>query len=393
MASVKIVVSKADGTSYDVRIGEHIIDQVGSDVAKRFSPERAFLVYDGSVSLEDRNRVKAALRERDISVAACSLANDESSHSLDAASEIWQAMAAAHVTRGDVVVGMGDAQTITTCQLIAHLYMGGIPCVCIPSTLMAACTHCLGGFSAAVCGDGYIGRYVFPQLVCIDVTLFDEMPEGEWEDGFAQIVQTAVLGSDDFYFWLCDSAQDLANRSHDAVVHALAYVISLVADIRATDIDAIMHSSSTPLSTDEAQMHLAFSASDMRSKQILLYGDEIASALVSLKKAESWGRAHAEGMRFSMHLATHLLDTSSDLAASQDDLFTKLGLRPITETVDAGKMMHAIQVGSYKVKGGIQCVLPRDVGQSEVVVVPVPKMRTYIQTWCNMREQTSSAQK
>lgn len=385
MASAKVVVNKADGTSYDVRIGEGLIDQVGSDVNDRFGPSKAFLLYDASVSAGDRDRVKSSVRQQGIDVAACKVPKGSGGRTLACVSEIWQAMAQAGIGRDGAVVAFGDAQTIMVGELVAKLYMGGVRVVVIPMLLNVACTHCLGGFASASQGASYIGHYAFPDFACIDVALFDQMTPMQWTDGFAQIAEMAVLGSDDFFFYLSDNADDLANHKHIAVITALAHATSLLADARADDVSHAFADRSHPISLDEAQMSLLTSDDVSRSQRMLRYGDELASALVDLHQAQSWGLAHAEGMRFSMRVAAATLGTSLDLVKSQDDLLSSLGLGSTAEdglsAVTTSEALHALERGSYGRRAGVQFVLPLDVGKSTVSVVPTAALKQHLEAW------------
>lgn len=386
MASVKVVVSKADGTSYDVRVGENLIDQLGTDIMDRFDPQKVFLLYDGTVTAEDHGRVKTSLREQGVSVTSCKLPSGQPGHELGCATEIWQAMASAGITHECLVVGLGGPQTMNMAGFVSKLYTGGIPVVAVPTTLTTACIHCLGGFASALLERSFVGQYTYPDYACIDVSMFDEMPRDQWIDGFALIAEMAVLGSDDFYFWLTDSADDLVDHDHGTVIRAVAQAVSLLADARADDISGIIKESPDPISVSEAQMCLTTATNVPRSQQILRYGDELASALVTLGKAQSWGRAHAEGMRFSMHVASETFDTSIDLVKSQDDLFLSLGLDPIEIDFQGIDLLHTLEQGPYGKKGGVEFVLPLDVGQSMTSIVSMDVLHQQIEEWIKEHE-------
>ena len=93
---------------------------------------------------------------------------------------------------GGVVGDMGG--------LCASLYMRGISCVQIPTTLLSQVDSSVGGKTAIdVCGvKNVVGAFYQPQEVLIDPNFLKTLPPREWKCGLGEIVKYAALDGDFF---------------------------------------------------------------------------------------------------------------------------------------------------------------------------------------------------
>ena len=84
--------------------------------------------------------------------------------------------------------------------LCAALYMRGIACVQIPTTLLAMVDSSVGGKTAVDVGGvkNAIGAFHQPETVLIDATFLKTLPPREWKCGIGEIVKTAALDGEIF---------------------------------------------------------------------------------------------------------------------------------------------------------------------------------------------------
>ena len=84
--------------------------------------------------------------------------------------------------------------------LCAALYMRGIACVQIPTTLLAMVDSSVGGKTAVDVGGvkNAIGAFHQPETVLIDTAFLKTLPPREWKCGIGEIVKTAALDGELF---------------------------------------------------------------------------------------------------------------------------------------------------------------------------------------------------
>lgn len=145
--------------------------------------------------------------------------------------EIIKKMSESGLDRKSVLFALGGGVTGDIGGLAASLYMRGIECVQIPTTLLAQVDSSVGGKTAVDVGGikNIAGAFYQPKTVVIDGAFLKTLPERELRCGLGEVVKTAALNADLFRKIyrgkgrLCDLAF-LAEIVADCVRHK-AYVV------------------------------------------------------------------------------------------------------------------------------------------------------------------------
>ena len=113
----------------------------------------------------------------------------------------------------------------------------------------------------------------------------------------------------------------------------------------------------------------------LRSRECLNYGHTLGHAVEALAGygTFSHGAAVAEGMRFAARLGVALADTPLDFVRMQDELLDDLGLPALGWAADPADMLDAMKRDKKARGGKVRFVLPRDVGDWELVAGAGPK--------------------
>ena len=350
---------------YDVRIGEGILAGLGKrlrGVPGLEAAQRAVLITDGNVGPLYRDPVRASLAEAGFRVSDIAVPAGEGSKSLEVAGEIWEALAQLKVGRDGVVVALGGGVVGDLAGFIASTYMRGVAFVQVPTTLLAMVDSSVGGKTAVnlEAGKNLVGTFKQPAYVCADTATLATLPEREWRCGCAEIAKSAMIDSDDFFFWLADAAPALAVRDEGAVAQAIARCVVFKADVVAAD------------KTESRGV-----------RECLNYGHTLGHAIEALAGfgTFSHGAAVAEGMRFAARLGAALVDTPLELVESQDALLDALGLPPLGWSAEPEALLDAMH-GDKKVRAGqVRFVLPRDVGAWELVNVEDATLLEHLGAW------------
>ena len=371
MPATKVIVNIPGEAPYDVRIGADVLDGLGSYLRKLDATAhapRVLVISDTNVAplyLEETKRslADAGYRTSDIVVPA-----GENTKSVEVAGEIWEAMASLRLGRDCAVVALGGGVVGDLAGFTASTYMRGITVVQAPTSLLAMVDSSVGGKTGVnlSAGKNLVGTFNQPAYVCASTKVLSTLPEREWACGCGEIAKSAVIDSDEFFFWLTDNAAKLAARDHDVTAEAIARSVVFKADVVAQD------------KTESRGV-----------RECLNYGHTLGHAVESLAGygVYSHGAAVAEGMRFAARLGAALLGTSMDVVRAQDDLLDELGLGALAWSAPA-KDMLSVMKRDKKVRGGVvKFVLPRDIGAWELVEVDDDTILEHLGAWARSKER------
>lgn len=113
---------------------------------------------------------------------------------------ILEQMTGAGLRRTSKLFAVGGGVIGDIAGLAASLYMRGITCVQIPTTLLSQVDSSVGGKTAVDLGGvkNVVGAFYQPQEVLIDPTFLHTLPQREIKCGMGEIVKYAALSGDIF---------------------------------------------------------------------------------------------------------------------------------------------------------------------------------------------------
>lgn len=145
---------------------------------------------------------------------------------------ILEKMVGAGLRRNSRLFAVGGGVVGDIGGLCAALYMRGISCVQIPTTLLSQVDSSVGGKTAIdACGvKNVIGAFYQPCEVLVDPTFLRTLPKREWKCGVGEIVKYAAL-SGEIFDTLLAHLDELTNESFlgslilDCIRHKAAVVM------------------------------------------------------------------------------------------------------------------------------------------------------------------------
>ena len=365
MPAAKVVVEIPGESPYDVRVGTGVLEKLGTHlraIPALAKADRVLLITDETVDGLYRAQAKAALASEGFRTSCIAVPAGEGSKSIDVANEIWRAMAQLSLGRDSVVVALGGGVVGDLAGFVAATYMRGVPVVQVPTTLLAMVDSSVGGKTGVNLPEGknMVGAFKQPAYVCADTSTLATLPDREWACGCGEIAKSAMIDSDEFFFWLMDNAVLLSQRDEGVTSEAIVRSIVFKANVVAAD------------KTESKGV-----------RECLNYGHTLGHAIESVAGygTFSHGAAVAEGMRFAARLGAQLVDTSIDLVKTQDQLLDDLGLPSLDWAAEPEVMLDAMK-RDKKVRGGqVRFVLPRDVGDWHLVEVDDATILENLSAW------------
>ena len=229
-----------DARGYDIVIGRGLIASLGARIEALRPRAKAFVVTDANVELQHLDAVEAALAESGIAYSRLVVPPGESAKSFRVFEEVCEAIVAARIERGDLVIALGGGVIGDLAGFAASAVRRGLDYVQLPTTLLAQVDSSVGGKTAinSAHGKNLIGAFHQPILVVADTALLDTLPPRQFRAGYAEVAKYGLLGDAAFFAWLETNWRDVfaaGTSGNFAREHAIAVSCRAKAAIVARD--------------------------------------------------------------------------------------------------------------------------------------------------------------
>jgi 3-dehydroquinate synthase len=244
--------------------------------------------------------------------------------------------------RDSGVVALGGGVAGDLGGFVAATYMRGVPCVQVPTTLLAMVDASVGGKTGVDTAEGknLIGAFHPPVAVLADPLVLGTLPEQEYRAGLAEAVKHGLIADPDYFAWIEASVDLLAARDPATLEHLVRRSVEIKAEV---------------VGEDER---------DGGRRAVLNAGHTVAHAL---ERATDFRLPHGEavglGLVAEAALATGLGLATPEPGARVAALLERLGLPTrMREPVGEDRILAAMASDKKNRGGGIRFALPRAVG-------------------------------
>lgn len=347
-----IVRVKLDNRSYDIRIGEGLIDSVAAELAPYAKAGQLVVVTEVRVDAALGDRFRSALRKGGIEADMIILPPGETTKSWEHLAQLCDALLARNVERSSHIVALGGGVIGDLVGFASSILKRGCHFIQIPTTLLAQVDSSVGGKTAinTAAGKNLIGAFHQPALVLIDPSVLDSLPPRELRAGYAEVVKYGLLGDFGFFEWCETNGPRVLSNDRASQLYAIEKSVRAKA--------AIVEADERETDDRRALLNLGHTfghalEADTGFSDLLLHGEAVAAGM-----ALAFRFAAAKGLcpgQDAQRVTAHLRDCGlpADLAAAK---VTASGEELV------GHMMH-----DKKVSGGVlPFILPRKIGDTYV---------------------------
>ena len=352
VANERRVTVSLGARSYDIAIGEGLIDRAGEEIAARLPGVRAVVVTDETVAGLYLSRLEIALAAGGIESASVTLPAGETTKSFAHLEKAVDAILAARLERGDVVVALGGGVIGDLAGFASAIVKRGTNFVQIPTTLLAQVDSSVGGKTGINTprGKNLVGAFHQPGLVLSDIALVDTLSPREFAAGYAEVVKYGLIDRPDFFEFL--------ERHRTAIFTG--------GPERAEAIAVACEAKAAVVAADEEEHG---------SRALLNLGHTFGHALERAVGYDPARLVHGEGVAIGMALA-HRFSAKLGLATGQDagrvaahlraaGLPTEIAAIP-GPLLDREALMEAIAQDKKVSRGRLTFILTRGIGRAFV---------------------------
>ncbi len=192
------------GRSYDILIGAGLLPDAGKAIARMALGAACAIVTDDNVADRHLKTLEASLDRAGIRHASIVVRPGEQSKSYDVFEVVCDAILAARLERGDLVLALGGGVVGDLAGFAAASVRRGMRLIQIPTSLLAQVDSSVGGKTGINSGHGknLIGAFHQPALVIADTDALQTLPARDFAAGYAETVKYGLLGDSVFFEWL-----------------------------------------------------------------------------------------------------------------------------------------------------------------------------------------------
>lgn len=348
MPAQQVVHIRLAERSYDIQVGAGTLDDVGSWLAALCPLTHVVAITDANVEQLHATRCAESLAETGAEVDLLVVDAGEETKCTHVADQLWQEMLSTGADRSTVVVAIGGGVVGDLAGFIAATYARGLPLAQVPTTLLAQVDSSVGGKVGVNLpgAKNMVGAFWQPRGVLIDTEVLGTLPAREYAAGLAEVVKYGVILDAEFFTYLETHVEELNRREAEVLGHVVARCCRLKANI---------------VENDERE------TSGLRA--VLNYGHTFGHAIEAETGYERFlhGEAVAIGMLCASRLAERLGRVDAAFTDRQRQLLQALGLPVEVPNLDRQVLLDAMQRDKKVSHGRLRFVLPRAMGQVELV--------------------------
>lgn len=223
--------------SYDILVGQGLIEDAGALMAPLLARPRVIMVTDRTVAGFHLPRLLAALERANIDHDEVILPPGEGTKDFAHLEELLDRLLAARIERATTLLALGGGVIGDLAGLAASIVLRGVEFVQIPTTLLAQVDSSVGGKTGINMrhGKNLVGSFHQPRLVLADIDVLNSLPKRELLAGYAEVVKYGLIGDAPFFAWLEQHGAGVCAGDPAARRHAVAKSCAIKAAFVAQD--------------------------------------------------------------------------------------------------------------------------------------------------------------
>ncbi len=187
--------------TYDVLIGRGLCDKLGGylNLIPDFHPHIICILSDSNVFPLYGAQVQQKLEKQGYGVISYVIPAGEDQKNPANLIAFLNFLTESRLSRSDAVLALGGGVVGDLGGLAASLYLRGIPCVQMPTSLLAMVDSSVGGKTAVnlESAKNQVGTFTQPHMVLCDLDLLKTLPAPVVSEGWAEIIKYGMIFSAD----------------------------------------------------------------------------------------------------------------------------------------------------------------------------------------------------
>lgn len=327
--------------SYEILIGNGLLNEAGDLIVQKFGRRRAAVLTDSNVWDKWGQTLATSLENSGVDYFTVIVPPGESSKAMTGLESLLETMAENGLTRSGMLIAFGGGVVGDLGGFASSVYMRGIGYIQIPTTLLSQVDSSVGGKTGVNLrhGKNLAGAFWQPKLVITDTDTLNTLPDREFAGGMAEVIKYGVIRSRELFDIL------LKNSTPEKLAPYMPKIIYDCCDIKRQVVEA-----------DER---------DTGERMILNLGHTFGHAIEKIGGYTKYihGEAVAIGMVLAAKYGEKLGLTPARTFKEIGDICCAFQL-PAYEEVDLNSIAPLVALDKKANEGEIKLILIKKIGSS-----------------------------
>ncbi|MBU2213179.1 3-dehydroquinate synthase [Patescibacteria group bacterium] len=325
----------AQENTYQIIIGQDAIAELKNILNSLQSIDNTVVLYDENV-----NEYAKKVKEIAVSKEMIPVTPGEHSKTIEETKRISQVLLKTGMNRNSLLINVGGGMLTDLAGFVASIYMRGIRCIHVPTTLLGMVDAAIGGKTGVDLGDAknMIGHYHHPSAVIEDIDFLETLPSKQLQEGIVEVIKVASMLDNKFFSFLEDNIEKILNRDAEELEQCIRRAVGLKVSV---------------IEKDER---------DSSSRLFLNFGHTVGHAL---EAASSFTISHGEAVAIGM-VAEMKITNSPEIERVQN-LLEKTGVSTVIPKEFSTETLIKLMGNDKKnISTDIRMTVPRILGEGEI---------------------------
>ncbi len=321
-------------------------------VGARWEAVVKLIPENGVVIITDEN-VYGIYGKQFPSLPVITVPSGEDSKQLSVIEDLGRRLIENGIDRSGFLLGIGGGVICDITGFLASVYMRGIRCGYVSTTLLSQVDASTGGKTGVNLGSlkNIIGLTRQPEFVLCDTSMLLTLSDEEYLSGLAELIKTAVIGDRELF--------GILESNHDRIIRRDTELLDII-------VARSVRFKASVVSEDELETGL---------RRILNFGHTFGHA-IELHTGVRHGFAVAAGMELSIGLSVEKGYMPGDEAGRVTSMLSRFGLLPGPE-VDEGLVEELIAHDKKRSGSQIYFVYSGGIGRAVTEKTPLSELTAY----------------
>ncbi len=205
-------------------------------VGENWESVKKLLPENGVVIITDDN-VNHLYGQRFPGFPVFSVLPGEDSKKLEIVEHLAEKLLKEGIDRNGFVLAIGGGVVCDLAGFLASIYMRGIRCGYVSTSLLSQVDASTGGKNGVNLGGtkNILGNIKQPEFVICDPSLMKTLPVQEYLSGLAELIKTAVIGDADLFIMIEQNYREIMNRDYDLLTTLITRSVKFKAAVVSED--------------------------------------------------------------------------------------------------------------------------------------------------------------
>jgi 3-dehydroquinate synthase len=161
----------------------------------------------------------------------------ETSKKIEVVESLAERLIDAGIDRNGLILGIGGGVVCDIAGFLASIYMRGIRCAYVSSSLLSQVDASTGGKNGVNLSGtkNVIGSFKQPEFVICDPAMLKTLPEDEYFSGLAELIKTALIGNAKLFEIIENNHEAIAKRDQNLLSMCISMAVNFKAAVVSED--------------------------------------------------------------------------------------------------------------------------------------------------------------